>query len=39
MLKKAVRRGRSERRGEEVQTSLRVGRSPFAMNLGELFFF
>jgi len=28
MLKKAVRRGRSERRGEGVQTSLRVGRSP-----------
>ena len=29
MLKKAVRQGRSERRGEEVQTALRVGRSPF----------
>jgi len=28
MLKKVVRRGRSERRGEEVQTALRVGRSP-----------
>ena len=29
MLKKAVQQGRSERRGEEVQTALRVGRSPF----------
>ena len=28
MLKKAVQRGRSERKGEEVQTALRVGRSP-----------
>ena len=28
MLKKAVQQGRSERRGEEVQTALRVGRSP-----------
>ena len=28
MLKKAVRQGRSERRGEEVRTALRVGRSP-----------
>jgi hypothetical protein len=27
MLKKAVQQGRSERRGEEVQTALRVGRS------------
>jgi len=29
MLKKAVQQGRSERRGEEVRTALRVGRSPF----------
>jgi hypothetical protein len=29
MLKRAVQQGRSERRGEEVQTALRVGRSPF----------
>jgi len=28
MLKKSVQRGRSERGGEEVQTALRVGRSP-----------
>jgi len=28
MLKKAVQQSRSERRGEEVQTALRVGRSP-----------
>ena len=28
MLKKSVQQGRSERRGEEVQTALRVGRSP-----------
>ena len=28
MLKKAVQQGRSERGGEEVQTALRVGRSP-----------
>ena len=28
MLKKAVQQGHSERRGEEVQTALRVGRSP-----------
>jgi len=28
MLKKAVQQGRSKRRGEEVQTALRVGRSP-----------
>src|SRR6267143_2410142 len=28
ILKKAVQQGRSERRGEEVQTALRVGRSP-----------
>ena len=28
MLKKAVQEGRSERRGEEVHTALRVGRSP-----------
>ena len=28
MLKKAVQQGRSERRAEEVQTALRVGRSP-----------
>jgi hypothetical protein len=28
MLKWAVQQGRSERRGEEVQTALRVGRSP-----------
>jgi hypothetical protein len=29
MLKKAVQQDRSEHRGEEVQTALRVGRSPF----------
>ncbi len=29
MLKKAIQQGRSERRGEEVQTALRVDRSPF----------
>ena len=29
MLKQAVQQGRSERRAEEVQTALRVGRSPF----------
>jgi len=28
MLKKAVQQGRSERRDEEVQTTLRVDRSP-----------
>ena len=28
MLKKVVQQGRSERRGEEVHTALRVGRSP-----------
>jgi len=28
MLKTAVQQGRSERRGEEVRTALRVGRSP-----------
>jgi hypothetical protein len=28
MLKKAVQQGRSKRSGEEVQTALRVGRSP-----------
>jgi len=28
MLKKTVQQGRSERRGEEVHTALRVGRSP-----------
>jgi hypothetical protein len=28
MLKMAVQHGRSERRGEEVHTTLRVGRSP-----------
>jgi len=28
MLKKAAQQGRSERRGEEVHTALRVGRSP-----------
>jgi hypothetical protein len=28
MLKKAVQHGRSEQRGEEVRTALRVGRSP-----------
>jgi len=28
LFKKAVQQGRSERRGEEVQTALRVGRSP-----------
>ena len=33
MLKKAVQQGRSERRGEEVRTALRVGRSPFALIL------
>jgi len=35
MLKKAVQQGRSERRGEEVQTALRVGRSPIRIDLGE----
>jgi hypothetical protein len=30
MLKKAVQQGRGEGRGEEVQTALRVGRSPVA---------
>ena len=29
LFKKVVQQGRSERRGEEVQTALRVGRSPF----------
>jgi len=33
MLKKAVQRGRSERGGEEVHTTLRVGRSPFQLVL------
>ena len=28
LFKKAVQQGRSEQRGEEVQTALRVGRSP-----------
>ena len=28
MLKKSVQQGRNERRGEEVHTALRVGRSP-----------
>ena len=28
MFKKAVQQGRSERRGEEIRTALRVGRSP-----------
>jgi len=28
MIKKVVQQGRSERRAEEVQTTLRVGRSP-----------
>jgi hypothetical protein len=28
LLKKTVQQGRSKRRGEEVQTALRVGRSP-----------
>jgi hypothetical protein len=28
MLKRAVQQGRIERRGEEVHTALRVGRSP-----------
>jgi hypothetical protein len=28
VLKRAVQHGRNERRGEEVQTALRVGRSP-----------
>ncbi len=28
MLKKAILQGRSERRGEELRTALRVGRSP-----------
>jgi hypothetical protein len=28
MLKKAVQQGRNERRGKEVHTALRVGRSP-----------
>ena len=35
MLKQAVQQGRSERRAEEVQTALRVGRSPVKMGLGE----
>ena len=35
MLKKAAQDGRSERRGEEVQTALRVGRSPLEVDLGE----
>jgi hypothetical protein len=35
MLKKAVREGRSERRGEEVHTGLCVSRSPLQMILGE----
>jgi hypothetical protein len=30
---KAVQQGRSERRGEEVQTALRVGRSPVELIL------
>jgi len=29
------RQGRSERRGEEVHTALRVGRSPLQYGLGE----
>ena len=29
MLRKVVQQGRSEQRGEEVQTTLRVSRSPF----------
>jgi len=33
MLKKVVQQGRSERRGEEVQTALRVGRSPVELIL------
>ena len=33
MLKKAVQQGRSERRGEEVHTSLCVGRSPLELIL------
>jgi len=33
MLKKAVQQGRSERRGEEVHTALRVGRSPLELIL------
>jgi hypothetical protein len=33
MLKKAVQQGRSERRGEEVQTALCVGRSPVELIL------
>ena len=32
MLKKPVRQGRSERRGEEVHTALRVNRSPFVQS-------
>ena len=28
LFRKAVQQGRSKRRGEEVQTALRVGRSP-----------
>jgi hypothetical protein len=35
MLKKSVQQGRNERRGEEVRTALRVGRSPLQMDLGE----
>jgi hypothetical protein len=33
MLKKAVQQGRSERRGEEVRSALRVCRSPFELIL------
>jgi hypothetical protein len=33
MIKKAIQQGRSERRGEEVQTALRVGRSPVELIL------
>jgi hypothetical protein len=33
MLKKAVQQGRNERRGEEVRSALRVGRSLFQLIL------
>jgi hypothetical protein len=33
LFRKAVQQGRSKRRGEEVRTALRVGRSPVEWNL------
>jgi hypothetical protein len=38
MLRKAVQQGRSEWRGEEVHTALRVGRSPVerVLAIGEI---